>query len=366
MHRIVRLCAHERVTTQPTYLRALLAGCWIVALMVCVAIAGPVQAGTHTAKGSADVLYHNYCSVCHGDRGDGRSRARNSLVPPPRDFTTREAIEQLTRERMIASVTDGRPGTAMVGWKSQLSAPEIDAIVDYIRATFMTPHAAANLSQGQDVYARNCQRCHGDHGQGGGEGKAADLGSPRAAERLTRERMIDAVSQGVPVGKMPGYKQKLSDSEIAAVVDYVRVQFMMPAIQGHSGTRAHVGHDTPADAPAAPTVDMTALLPKGLKGDAARGGKFYQANCATCHGAKGDGQGPRAYFIRPKPRNFLDAAVSHSYNRPFLFAAISAGKLGTEMPAWSKVLTDQQIADVAEYVYRSFIANPATAKAGKP
>lgn len=366
MSRFVIEFAHGRASTQPTYLRRLVVGAIAVTLLGIVGIAGRAHAGTHTAKGSADVLYHNYCSVCHGDRGDGRSRARNSLVPPPRDFTTREAIDQLTRERMIASVTEGRPGTAMVAWKSQLSAPEIEAIVDYIRGTFMTPHAAANLSDGQRVYARNCVRCHGDHGQGGGEANAADLRSPRAAERLSRQRMIEAVSQGVPERKMPGYKQALSAEEIAAVVDYVRVQFMMPAIHGHSGTRAHVGHDTPAATPPAVLADMAAALPKGLKGDPVRGGRFYQSNCATCHGAKGDGQGPRAYFIRPKPRNFLEPPAAQTYNRPFLFAAISAGKLGTEMPAWSKVLDDQQIADVAEYVYRSFIANPVQSKASRP
>ena len=32
----------------------------------------------------ADLLYHNYCSVCHGDKGDGRSRARAGLRPNAR------------------------------------------------------------------------------------------------------------------------------------------------------------------------------------------------------------------------------------------------------------------------------------------
>jgi mono/diheme cytochrome c family protein len=43
------------------------------------------------------------------------------------------------------------------------------------------------------------------------------------------------------------------------------------------------------------------------------------------------------------------------FNRPLIYATTSAGKLGTEMPAWSKVLTDQEIADVAEYVFITFI-----------
>jgi mono/diheme cytochrome c family protein len=94
-------------------------------------------AGQRVAKGTEsrpDALYHNYCSVCHGDRGDGRSRAQNSLNPPPRDFTS---AGELSRETMIVITTHGKPGTAMVGWKTQLSAAEIESVVDYVRKTFM-------------------------------------------------------------------------------------------------------------------------------------------------------------------------------------------------------------------------------------
>lgn len=98
-----------------------------------------------------------------------------------------------------------------------------------------------------------------------------------------------------------------------------------------------------------------------MKGDAKRGSTFYLANCATCHGARGDGEGPRAYFINPKPRRFTDAAARARYNRVALYAAIAEGTLGTEMPAWNKVLNEQQIADVAEYVFQAFIRGRADA-----
>ena len=134
------------------------------------------------------------------------------------------------------------------------------------------------------------------------------------------------------------------------------------AMAGISGTRAHGGRE--ADTASTPVqVDMTAGLPNGLKGDSRRGGAFYLANCATCHGARGDGAGPRAYFINPKPRNFVEAASRARFNRVALFAAVSEGKLGTEMPAWSKVATPQQMADVAEYVFQSFIQGGAVAQA---
>jgi len=291
------------------------------------------------------------------------SRARNSLVPPPRDFTTPDAIEQLTRERMIASVTHGRPGTAMVGWTTQLSAAEIETVVDYIRETFMKPRASPELARGRELYARNCASCHGRAGQGA---SANGFTSPQAAAQLTRERMLTAVTQGRPGTAMMAFGPTLAAADIAAIVDFVRGAFMMPSIEGLSGTRAHAGSSATQSKTSTPTADMEAAMPKGLKGNPGRGGKFYQANCATCHGERGDGQGRRAYFIRPKPRNFLEAPAKAAYNRPFLFAAITTGKLGTEMPAWSKVLSDQQIADVAEYVYGAFIRPPTNGAARKP
>lgn len=220
-----------------------------------------------------DALYHDYCSVCHGDRGDGRSRARSSLVPPPRDFTEPRLAATLTREAMIVITRDGKPGTAMVGWKTQLQNAEIEAVVDYIRATFMrvTPAPAA---------------------------------APRTAARQ------------------------------------------------------------PQPGPAA-RADLTLPLPYGLHGDAARGARFYGENCATCHGARGDGQGPRAYFIRPRPRNFLDEKARASLNRPALFAGIAMGRPGTEMPAWKTVIDDQQIADVSEYVFSTFIQTAAAGSAAR-
>jgi mono/diheme cytochrome c family protein len=98
-----------------------------------------------------------------------------------------------------------------------------------------------------------------------------------------------------------------------------------------------------------------------LKGDPQRGGAFYQANCATCHGARGDGAGPRAYFINPKPRNFVEEASRARFNRIALYAAVSEGRVGTEMPAWSKVATPQQLADVSEYVFQAFVLGKAPA-----
>jgi cytochrome c553 len=45
---------------------------------------------------------------------------------------------ELTRERMIASITNGRPGTAMMAYGSQFSKADIDAMADFIQKAFMS------------------------------------------------------------------------------------------------------------------------------------------------------------------------------------------------------------------------------------
>ncbi|HEX6266167.1 MAG TPA: c-type cytochrome [Burkholderiales bacterium] len=302
---------------------------WHVCVSLALAIACfdalPAPAAGEPRQ-TPEALYHNYCSVCHGDRGDGKSRAANSLVPPPKSFVTPEALRYMTRETMIAAVRDGRPGTAMTGWTSQLDAAAIEAVVDYIRRAFMAPLSSPAVQRGRVIYRSSCFACHGEQGV---------LRSPQAAE-LTRERMAAAVNHG----------RQLKPEETEALLDYIRAAFMMPAAPGISGVHAHGG-----EAPA-PVRDA---LPGGLSGDARRGREFYAANCATCHGAAGDGKGPRAYFINPKPRDFTTPGARAAFTRPVLYAAIAQGRVGSEMPAWDKVLTPQEIANVAEYVYAAFI-----------
>lgn len=322
------------------------------------------------------VIYHNYCSVCHGDKGDGRSRAQGSLVPPPKDFTNHAVAMQMSRQYMVDVVTNGRPGTAMTGWKTQLNKKEIEAVVDYVRNTFMPAAASKDSeSRGRTVFAKNCSVCHGEKGDGNSRAKNSmfppprDFTSPAARVELTTERMIRSVTYGRPETAMAGFHTQLSDEDIKAVVAYIRSGLMASSnndgISGtHAGARQAAPNEGDANAlhtAAASTTrktvaaNMAAAMPKNLKGDAAKGAGFYMSNCSTCHGTTGDGRGPRAYFINPKPRNFLHPASRSELNRVAMFNAVKEGKLGTEMPAWGKVLTDQEIADVSEFVFQRFI-----------
>ena len=222
---------------------------WLLAslLLGCV---GSVMAGEHhtyvpgvTRPGV--YIFHNYCSVCHGDKGDGQSRAREGLDPPPRNYTTPEAAIELTRERMINSVTHGRPGTAMIAWGSELSGPEIEGVVDYVRKTFMklgnnaTVHAAPDskllTSRGGELYMQNCAMCHGETGSRATTGRMQppprDFTIPEAAIELTRKRMIASVTNGRPGTAMKGYGNDFNKNDIEAMVDFIREAFMSGSSQ---------------------------------------------------------------------------------------------------------------------------------------
>lgn len=90
---------------------------------------------TDAAPRTGEQVYKFYCYQCHGYAGNGATASAGYLSPPPRDFTKAPAF--LTRDRMLRAVTHGRPGTAMAGFASVLDEREIEAVVDYVRATFM-------------------------------------------------------------------------------------------------------------------------------------------------------------------------------------------------------------------------------------
>jgi len=276
------------------------------------------------------------------------------MDPKPGDFTTLDALEKYPRDRMIKSVMEGRPGTAMIAWGNRLGKEKIAAVVDYIIKEFMGASTPEEV-EGEHLFVKNCAVCHGERGDG--VSRAADglmkrprnFTSDRSKKELTRERMVFSVTYGVPNSPMVGFKGRLAEEQIEKVVDFIREKFMKLADKGET-PEAHKSALAAIEG-----ADMSAPFPNGLSGNQGKGGKFYKNNCAACHGWFGDGTGPRSKFISPKPRNFDHPASRKKYNRPALFKAISKGVVGTEMPAWEKVLSPQEIANVAEYVFNTFI-----------
>jgi mono/diheme cytochrome c family protein len=72
----------------------------------------------------------------------------------------------------------------------------------------------------------------------------------------------------------------------------------------------------------------TPALPPG--GDGARGQQLYAVHCASCHGPRGEGDGPGASGLLPAPANLAE----HDYAPERIAGALWNGVAGTAMPAW--------------------------------
>jgi len=318
----------------------------------------------HAQSIDSAALYQDFCSVCHGDKGDGNSHAQQGMNPPPRDFTSPLSALELNQQRISLAIREGVPGTAMSGWKPRLSEAQITALTDYIRTRFMLTARVETTIPGSRIYADFCSVCHGETGKGavwateGLSPAPIDFTDKKIQASLSREHMINSVSYGKAETAMTGWKSRLTDDQINTVVDYVISSFMPGsdmalAVNNSQNTVASNAHDGHAHT----HTDINLPFPDDLQGNLSRGMALYTDNCSTCHGKEGDGRGPRAYFINPKPRNFLHTSSRANLSRPALFKAVSKGRLRTEMPAWEKVFNQQQIADVSEYVFNTFI-NP--------
>ena len=97
--------------------------------------------------------------------------------------------------------------------------------------------------------------------------------------------------------------------------------------------------------------------------DVEAGQRIYEDRCWFCHGEEGDGEGPVAAYLWPKPRDFTMASyklrTTMSGELPLdedLYRTIGLGIAGTSMPAWQSVLTEEQHWQVIAYI-KSFAAD---------
>ena len=102
-----------------------------------------------------------------------------------------------------------------------------------------------------------------------------------------------------------------------------------------------------------------------LKGDAAKGKQTFTTLCVSCHGEKGDGNGPAGAALNPHPTNFTDKANADRLTPEWVYKIVKNGGAANGkspmMVAWSGSLNDQQIRDVSAYVltFKPAAAAPA-------
>lgn len=168
-------------------------------------------------------LYAANCVACHGTNGEG-----TALAPA----LNSAAVQAKDPAVLAATITNGVPSTLMSGWGNVLTAEEIASLATLLKnwnqipagAVAPTPAAIAvtaeSLALGSDLYASSCTTCHGPTGQGTPRAPALNVKSVLTATSDAALQQI--ITMGVPGTAMPAWGDRLSETEIQALVGFVR------------------------------------------------------------------------------------------------------------------------------------------------
>ena len=238
------------------------------------------------------------------------------------------------RQTLASSVQPETPDMAMASEPSARATPPTVPIAMMGGYSLTAPvlHPASDrddlqeeVSRGRTLFAANCASCHGSAGRGDGKASASLLPKPAnlTAARFSDERLSSVLWNGVAGSAMPPWRQ-MPTEDLRALVAYI-----------HS---LHV----PGAAPS--TQDDKTL---------AEGASLFVANCASCHGGGGAGNGPAAGALAPPPTNFRLKKPTQGR----AWDVLENGVPGTAMPPWRSQLSADQRRVLVEFV-RSLYGPP--------
>ncbi|MDQ3261022.1 MAG: cytochrome c, partial [Pseudomonadota bacterium] len=176
-------------------------------------------------------------------------------------------------------------------------------------------HAAGRHSKhelGRRVYNFRCYYCHGYSGDA--RTVASGYLNPKPRDftrthpgRVTPERMLDAVTHGRPNTAMKAFAGILTQSEIEAVVDFVRQEFMLAkAMNTRYHTKENGWPDHARYRAAFPFAlgEIPLATPwEELNAEQQAGKRLFMSSCLTCHERGNDAQTNHVTWD-PRPLSF--------------------------------------------------------------
>lgn len=181
---------------------------------------------------------------------------------------------------------------------------------DYV---YETPHQLGTARTGPDLT--------NEGGRFPSEWQKAHLIHPRVVKPGSIMPSFSYLSEG-DMNDLVAYIQTLGNKRTVTTFVQAPDEYLLTTMQGR-GLAARKTVDTNSDAAA----------------NAGRG--IYTQNCAACHGLEGRGNGPNGITLEKKPPN-LTRDYYKQYPDEFWFYRISEGVVGTRMPRFQEVLSEEQ------------------------
>lgn len=99
-----------------------------------------------------------------------------------------------------------------------------------------------------------------------------------------------------------------------------------------------------------PQADTLRNPVKAIAASLAKGKTLFAKNCATCHGAKGDGNTPTGKAFTPPARNLTDTTWQRRYPDGQIFAVVTMGIPGTGMISFEKSIPEGDRWNLVNYI----------------
>lgn len=183
------------------------------------------------------------------------------------------------------------------------------------------------IAEGKEVFATTCGSCHGQELRGGiGPNLVDDVWIHGGAF----EQIVATVTNGVAAKGMPAWGPMLGPKKVAAVATFV--------LSRHEGGTG----EAIADAGGGAHKEAGGTASAAAADAPVDGLDVYTKNCVACHGANLEGGvGP----------NLVDATWIHGGELAQIQTTITNGVPSKGMITWKGVLTDPQIAAVAQFIF---------------
>src|SRR5262245_25220039 len=283
---------------------------------------------------TGEKVYLQSCWTCHGLAGDGKGPAAGGMKPPPTDFSSAEALQQRSEGEILDAIVKGKPGTAM--YPQPLDPQAIVDVAAYLRSLARSPLQEKALVEalsrgdkeaGRALYNSRCWTCHGSTGRGNGPAaaalkpKPADFTDPELVVARTGSRLYRVLTAGVPGTAMA--PQDLNEKEKFDLIAYLR------SLVQYSESKTTTEDDK-------------------AEGNLGSGKEIYDKRCWSCHGGRGEADGPAATAMIPPPTRFADYEKMKDRPPAEWFNAIQLGVPGTAM--YPQRLTDREAWDLVAYL----------------
>lgn len=209
----------------------------VLFIPVLLFYAWSVCAAEPEANGRGKEIYQQYCTVCHGKKGQAHTPLGSVLRPPPRDLADPVAMARINDTRLYKAIKDGKPGTSMPAWSTILNAREIYDVAAYVKSLKRPRPSGMTQDEfdaevGGEIYRSYCGICHGTTGNARTRigqvliDKPRDFTNIRTMAKLSNEEMARAIAYGRPGTAMVAWQTILSPEDIRRVILFIRRTFV--------------------------------------------------------------------------------------------------------------------------------------------